>query len=140
MVDTVDQATRSRIMGRVRGKNTSPEMLVRRLLHHAGYRYRLHRKGLPGTPDLVFPGRKKVIFVHGCFWHRHEGCALARLPKSRPEFWIPKLEGNRLRDRANEVKLCELGWDAMTVWECELRDQAALLDRLRRFLEFGSRG
>jgi DNA mismatch endonuclease (patch repair protein) len=135
MVDTVDQATRSRIMARVRSKNSSPEMFVRRLLHRAGYRYRLHVKGLPGTPDLVFRGKKKVIFVHGCFWHRHERCVLARLPKSRPEFWIQKLETNRLRDRANEVKLRELGWETMTVWECELRNQAVLLDRLRSFLE-----
>jgi DNA mismatch endonuclease (patch repair protein) len=140
MVDTVDQATRSRIMARVRSKNSSPEMFVRRLLHRAGYRYRLHRKGLPGTPDLVFPGRKKVIFVHGCFWHRHEGCALARLPKSRSEFWMCKLEANRSRDRASEAKLHELGWETMTVWECELRDEAVLLDRLRRFLESRARG
>lgn len=135
MVDTVDRATRSRIMGRVRSKHSSPEMLVRRLLFAAGYRYRLHRKGLPGTPDLVFPGRKKVIFVNGCFWHRHEGCALARLPKSRLDFWIPKLEGNRLRDLANRAKLESMGWKTMTVWECQVKDEDALLACVKDFLD-----
>lgn len=122
-------------MGRVRSKHSSPEMVVRRLLHRAGYRYRLHRKGLPGTPDLVFPGRKKVIFVNGCFWHRHEGCALARLPKSRLDFWLPKLEGNRLRDLTNQTKLESMGWKTMTVWECDVKDPDGLLVRVTAFLD-----
>src|SRR5690606_15584870 len=110
---------------------------VRRLVHGMGYRYRLHRRDLPGTPDLVFPGRKKVIFVHGCFWHRHPDptCKLARLPKSRREFWLPKLEGNRARDVENMARLEELGWESMTIWECQLRDQEALEERVRRFLD-----
>ncbi|MCC5881910.1 MAG: DNA mismatch endonuclease Vsr [Halomonas sp.] len=135
MVDSVDRETRSRIMGRVKGKDTRPEMTVRRLAHGAGYRYRLHSKKLPGKPDLVFKGRKKVIFVHGCFWHRHEGCAMARLPKSRLDFWLPKLEANRERDRRNEESLREMGWDVLVIWECEIRDKNTLLKRIRAFLD-----
>ncbi|SDK03688.1 very short patch repair endonuclease [Billgrantia gudaonensis] len=135
MVDSVDRETRSRIMGRVRNKDTRPEMTVRRLVHGAGYRYRLHGKKLPGKPDLVFKSRRKVIFVHGCFWHRHEGCTLARLPKSRLDFWLPKLEANRERDKRNEEHLREMGWDVLIIWECELKDQEALLSRVSAFLD-----
>ena len=105
-MDTLSKAQRSERMSRVRGKDTKPELLVRRLVHGMGYRYRLHRRDLPGTPDLVFPGRRKVIFVHGCFWHRHPdpACKLARLPKSRTDFWLPKLEGNRARDIENAAR------------------------------------
>ena len=136
-MDTLSKAQRSERMSRVRGKDTKPELLVRRLVHGMGYRYRLHRRDLPGTPDLVFPGRRKVIFVHGCFWHRHPDptCKLARLPKSRREFWLPKLEGNRARDVENMARLEELGWESMTIWECQLRDQEALEERVRRFLD-----
>lgn len=134
MADNVDTPTRSRIMSRVRNKDTRPEMTVRRLVFGLGYRYRLHGRKLPGKPDLVFAGRRKVIFVHGCFWHRHEGCSLARLPKSRHEFWIPKLEANRERDKRNLAALAAEGWEVLTVWECELKDLDALRSRITRFL------
>lgn len=135
--DPLNPEERSERMSRVRGKNTGPELTIRRLIHALGYRFRLHRRDLPGTPDLVFPGRRKVIFVHGCFWHRHPDpdCKLARMPKSRQEFWRPKLEGNRARDHRNEASLVEAGWGVMTVWECELRDQPSLENRIRTFLD-----
>jgi DNA mismatch endonuclease (patch repair protein) len=134
-MDTLDGQQRSARMSLVRAKNTKPELLVRRLVHGLGYRYRLHRRALPGTPDLVFPGRDKVIFVHGCFWHRHRGCALARMPKSRLEFWVPKLEGNAERDARDVRALRRLGWGVMTIWECQLRDMTRLENRIRRFLD-----
>lgn len=109
-------------------------MVVRRLIHAMGYRYRLHAKDLPGKPDLVFRTRRKVIFVHGCFWHRHSACALARLPKSRKEFWLPKLEKNRQRDIKNKQALLNLGWSVLIIWECELGD-AMLETRIRGFLD-----
>ena len=129
-------AQRSERMGRVRARDTKPELLVRRLVHRMGYRYRLHRRDLPGTPDLVFPGRRKVIFVHGCFWHRHTdaNCKLARLPKSKHDFWVPKLKANFERDVDNQDQLQKLGWEVMIVWECQLRDAAALMARVREFL------
>ena len=113
-------------------------MVVRRLVHGMGFRYRLHRKDVPGKPDLVFGSRKKVIFVHGCFWHRHNdsACKLARLPKSRLDFWLPKLERNARRDAENSARLEALGWDEMVVWECEVRkaNLPILQDRIREFL------
>src|SRR5687767_2131660 len=102
-------------MARVRGRDTGPEMVVRRLVHGLGYRFRLHGRGLPGRPDLVFRSRSKVIFVHGCFWHRHKDCALARVPKSRLEFWEPKLESNRVRDESNLRALKASGWRVLTI-------------------------
>lgn len=137
MADTLSPEERSRRMALVRSTDTKPEMVVRRLVHGMGYRYGLHRRDLPGTPDLVFRPRKAVIFVHGCFWHRHEGCALARLPKSRKIFWLAKLEGNRLRDEDARSTLRSLGWRVMVVWECEIKDTKTLACRLRRFLERG---
>jgi DNA mismatch endonuclease Vsr len=134
-MDTLTKEERSEIMGRVHSKDTRPEMVVRRLVHSLGYRYRLHRKGLPGKPDMAFPGRKKVIFIHGCFWHRHEGCALARMPKSRVDFWNQKLEGNKARDQRNVQLLRDAGWGVLTVWECQLRDAAALQATIVAFLE-----
>jgi len=122
-------------MSRVRNKNSKVEVKVRQLVHSMGFRYRLHAASLPGHPDLVFSGRKKVLFVHGCFWHRHENCALARLPKSRLDFWVPKLEGNRERDLRNQEQLERMGWRYMVVWECELRDPVNLMERIRAFLE-----
>ena len=134
-MDTLEPLQRSARMALVRDKNTKPELLVRSLVHGLGYRYRLHRRDLPGTPDLVFSSREKVIFVHGCFWHRHEGCALARLPKSRLEFWGPKLEGNAVRDKRNRSALRRLGWRVMTIWECQLHNRPQLVSRIRRFLD-----
>ena len=134
MVDTVSVARRSEIMSRVRNKDTRPELFVRRLIHNAGFRYRLHVSKLPGSPDLVFPGRKKVIFVHGCFWHSHEGCQNARVPKSRADFWMSKLEANKERDERNMHALMDEGWKVLVIWECELRDPE-LLHRIKDFLE-----
>lgn len=110
---------RSRNMRAVRGKNTAPEMRVRRLLHAMGYRFRLHRRDLPGTPDIVLPRHRTVIFVHGCFWHRHPGCKKATAPKSRVEFWAAKFERNVARDEVKERTLRERGWQVLVVWECE---------------------
>lgn len=135
-MDTLSPRERSERMSRVRGKDTGPEWIVRRLVHSLGFRYRLHGSGLPGRPDLVFPARRKAIFVHGCFWHRHGvRCPLTRLPKSRLDFWKPKLEQNRRRDALNLRRLRAAGWTVLTVWECQLRDSAALSDRIRAFLE-----
>nr|WP_297354077.1 DNA mismatch endonuclease Vsr [uncultured Caldimonas sp.] len=134
-MDTLTPAERSARMALVRAKDTKPELLVRRLVHGMGYRYRLHRRDLPGTPDLVFPGRSKVILIHGCFWHRHARCALARLPKSRGEFWLPKLTANAERDARNVRALRRLGWSVLTIWECQLGDTAKLANRIRRFLD-----
>jgi DNA mismatch endonuclease (patch repair protein) len=125
-------------MASVKAKDTRPEMLVRRLLFSLGFRYRLHDRGLPGSPDIVVRGRKKAIFVHGCFWHRHEGCPLARLPKSRLDFWIPKLEGNRERDARKLLQLQSQGWDALVIWECELKDLNLLEKKLNGFLGRGN--
>lgn len=121
-------------MSRVRHRDTNPERKARRILWRLGFRYRLHSRGLPGTPDIVFASRQKVIFVHGCFWHRHPGCKNTRLPKSRLDFWGPKLRANRLRDLKNQRRLRRLGWDYMVVWECELSDPRMVASRFTRFL------
>jgi len=134
-VDSLSKEERSEIMARVRSKNMRPELFVRKLVFALGYRYRLHARDLPGCPDLVFRPRRKVIFVHGCFWHRHANCALARMPKSRLDFWAPKLEGNRERDEKNKRTLHREGWKVLTVWECELDDAKRLDTRIRRFLD-----
>ncbi|KAB2958565.1 MAG: DNA mismatch endonuclease Vsr [Candidatus Methylomirabilis oxygeniifera] len=134
-MDTLSPEQRSERMSRVRSKDTKPELVVRRLVHGAGYRYRLHRRELPGCPDLVFPARRKVIFVHGCFWHRHARCPNCRLPKSRLDFWEPKLKANRDRDRRNERLLRKGGWSVLVVWECEVRERDALAHRVRAFME-----
>lgn len=124
-------------MARVRAKDTRPELAVRRLLHRLGYRYRLHRRDLPGRPDICFPGRRKAIFVHGCFWHRHDGCRRSTTPKTRTSFWEAKFERNMVRDRTNLSDLRKLGWEAMVVWECETTDLDRLAPRLVRFLDGG---
>lgn len=134
MADTVTPEKRSEIMSRVRGKNTRPEMAVRRLVHRMGYRYRLHRSDLPGKPDMVFTLRRKVIFVHGCFWHGHD-CPLGRIPKSRVEFWVGKITGNKARDERNLDRLRALGWACLVIWECQLKNQETLEQRIREFLE-----
>jgi DNA mismatch endonuclease, patch repair protein len=126
VVDSLTPEERSEIMARVRSKNSRPEVAVRKIVFALGYRYRLHTRALPGCPDLVFRRRGKVIFVHGCFWHRHANCALARLPKSRIDFWTAKLEGNRNRDKRNKRALVREGWKVLTIWECQLRDASHL--------------
>ncbi len=137
-MDSLTPTERSERMSRVRNKNTKPEMKVRRLAHALGYRFRLHSAGLPGRPDLVFPGRRAVIFVHGCFWHRHPSpeCHLARVPKSRQEFWLAKLQGNSERDARVIASLESDGWRVLTLWECELnnRESERLRERLAQFL------
>jgi DNA mismatch endonuclease (patch repair protein) len=134
-MDRISPETRSRIMAAVRSKDTGPERTVRTLVFALGYRFRLHRKDLPGTPDLVFPGRKKVIFVNGCFWHFHGGCSAFRAPKSRVEFWEGKLIRNRLRDRHNRSALRKLGWAVLVVWECEVKSLTRLRQRIVEFLD-----
>lgn len=134
-LDPLTPAERSERMGRVKGYDTKTERRVREILTKLGYRYRLNYRRLPGRPDIAFPGRRKVIWVHGCYWHRHQGCALARLPKTRLDFWLPKLEGNRIRDSENEIRVRQLGWDVLTVWECQLRDREALQTKLNQFLK-----
>lgn len=134
MVDRLSPEARSQNMARITGKDTSPEMAVRKLLHQMGYRYRLHVRGLPGRPDIAFPGRRKAVLVHGCFWHRHPGCRYAYTPKSRTEFWQRKFDQNVERDARNTRALAERGWKALVVWECEVRDVQPLRDRLRSFL------
>jgi DNA mismatch endonuclease (patch repair protein) len=123
-------------MARIKNKHTKPEMKVRKLVHSLGFRYRLHGKSIPGRPDMVFSGRRKVIFIHGCFWHRHPDseCSLARMPKSRLEFWKPKLERNAERDGENIELLHRAGWDTLVIWECELRDMGAVERKVVRFL------
>jgi DNA mismatch endonuclease (patch repair protein) len=121
-------------MSRIRDRDTKPELALRSLLHRLGYRFRLHRKELPGRPDIVLPKYRSVIFVHGCFWHRHSGCRYAYTPKSRVEFWQNKFETNQVRDRSKRRELFELGWRVLVVWECETRDMATLERRLLSYL------
>ena len=120
-MDIVDSATRSRMMAAIRGKNTGPEIVVRRYLHALGYRFRIHRKDLPGKPDIVMPKLRTCIFVHGCFWHRHPDCRYAYTPKSRLDFWLPKFAKNIERDLAAQSALRELGWNVVIIWECETK-------------------
>ena len=121
-------------MRAVKTKDTGAEMAVRRLLHSLGYRYRLHRRSLPGTPDVVFPSRRAAIFVHGCFWHQH-ACPRGRHPKTRRDYWVPKLQQNRERDRRHQRRLQEMGWRTLVVWECEIPIQTLLVQRIRDFLD-----
>lgn len=134
MPDTLTVAERSERMRRIRSIDTSPEIAVRKLLSGLGYHYRLHSRKLPGHPDIVFPGRLKVLFVHGCFWHRHKNCRLARLPKSRLDYWVPKLERNAKRDARNQRQLRKLGWAVLVIWECQLARPERLTARLSKFL------
>lgn len=133
MADNRSLESRSALMGRVRQKNTSPELIVRRLLHRMGYRFRLHRKDLPGRPDIVLPRHNKVIFVHGCFWHRHD-CKKATTPKTNEEFWKNKFQTNIERDIKVLRSIEQQGWDALTIWECQARDDRSLELRLLDFL------
>lgn len=134
-MDVVTPERRSAIMSRIRGKNTKPELIVRRLVHAMGYRFRLHRRDLPGSPDLVFPSRHKVVFVHGCFWHRHEGCRKSSMPKTRAEFWAEKFRRNVERDAENYAALEQVGWSHLVIWECETSDLDSLSARLQEFLD-----
>ncbi|MFW8594730.1 very short patch repair endonuclease [Cribrihabitans neustonicus] len=133
MADKLTPERRSANMAQIRAKDTKPEMLVRRIVHGLGYRYRLHRKDLPGKPDLVFGPRRKVIFVHGCFWHQHS-CRAGRIPASRRDYWEPKLQRNVERDATHLAALTGSGWQVLTVWECETKDLDALRSRLLEFL------
>jgi len=133
-VDRLTAGERSRLMSRIRGKDTKPEMAVRRLVHGMGFRYRLHRRDLPGSPDLVLPRHRKVILVHGCFWHSHAGCRAGRVPASNTGFWEPKLRRNAERDAASEEALRRAGWAVLVVWECQTKKAADLGDRLGAFL------
>jgi len=129
--DIVSPEHRSKIMAMIKGKNTKPEMLVRSVCHEMGLRYRLHRKDLPGKPDLVFPKHRLCIFVHGCFWHRHLGCKYAYTPKSRLDFWLPKLARNVERDLAAQQALQALGWRVVIVWECHTKNREFLRNEIR---------
>ena len=134
LVDIVTPERRSEIMARIRGRDTVPEVVVRRTAHRLGFRFRLYRKDLPGRPDLVFPRYKAVVFVHGCFWHRHDGCRFAYTPRSRVQFWTEKFRRNVARDRRTEDALHSLGWRVLVIWECETRDDAVVVKRLEDFL------
>lgn len=133
-MDIVSPARRSAIMGRIKGRNTAPELAVRKLAYRLGYRFRLHRRDLPGSPDLVFVSRKKAVFVHGCFWHRHMGCRFAYEPKSNSDFWSTKFKKNVERDNRVTKELECMGWDVLVIWECETADSAALASKLRTSL------
>ena len=133
--DVFDAQTRSRVMRAVKGKNTRPEQRVRSLLHSLGYRFRLHRKDLPGSPDIVLPGRRAVVFVHGCFWHGHDCKRGNRAPKANAEYWRKKLAANVARDQARQADLKARGWRVLVVWECELKDLDVLAEQLRGFLD-----
>jgi DNA mismatch endonuclease (patch repair protein) len=133
MADTITRERRSWNMSRIKGRNTGPELRLRSLLHRAGFRFTLHAKELPGKPDIVLPKYRVVIFVHGCFWHRHEGCRNATMPSTRTEFWQAKFDFNVSRDERNRVALKAAGWTVFTVWECELKSDApGVTDRLAR--------
>ena len=134
-MDTLTKKQRSERMALIHAKHTKPEIRVRKLIFAMGFRYRLHWGRLPGRPDIVFIGRKKVIFVHGCFWHLHRGCKNTRIPKSKKDFWVPKLEGNRQRDRKNERKLIKMGWKVMIIWECQTSNIESLTKSIKQFIE-----
>lgn len=134
-MDTISSERRSANMSRIRSRNTSPELRVRRIVHGMGYRYRLHVSDLPGKPDLVFRRRNRIIDVRGCFWHQHPGCTDSHIPKSRINYWRPKLAGNTRRDHANSRKLQQLGWRILVIWECETKENGKLSKRLTRFLD-----
>jgi DNA mismatch endonuclease (patch repair protein) len=132
-MDTITPAQRSALMARIRSKNTSPEIAVRSILHRLGYRFRLHRKDLPGRPDIVLPKHRKIILVHGCFWHGHS-CQLASKPKSNQDYWNPKIQGNKDRDLRNRRALEAAGWDVLELWECDIRKLSGIEHQLRVFM------
>lgn len=134
-MDVFSQEKRSQIMSRVSGKNTKPELVVRSFLHNMGYRFRLHRNDLPGKPDITLPKYKKIIFIHGCFWHGHIDCPRAKRPTTNKKFWNEKLDKNIERDKNNVNNLRQLGWDVLKVWTCELKNTETLINKLLSFLE-----
>jgi DNA mismatch endonuclease (patch repair protein) len=138
-MDKLDPERRSRNMARVQGKNTGPEMRVRRIAHRMGLRFRLHRDDLPGKPDLVFPRHRVVVFVHGCFWHRHTDCSRASMPATRQEFWEAKFDENVARDTKQQNALAVLGWTVLVLWECELKDESNIEERLRAATDISRR-
>ncbi len=133
VTDRLAPDRRSLLMQAVKREDTAPEIALRSLLHRLGYRFRLHRRNLPGTPDIVLPARHTVVFVNGCFWHGH-GCSIGKLPKSRLDFWEPKIEANKARDASRQAELINLGWSVIVVWQCELRDMPTLTERLTKLL------
>jgi DNA mismatch endonuclease (patch repair protein) len=133
-MDKISKEQRSENMRAVRSLNTGPEIRVRQIAHGLGYRFRIHRRDLPGKPDLAFPSRRKAVFVHGCFWHQHKGCRRASLPQSNIDYWHPKLARNAVRDAKQIAALKANGWRALVIWECEIKDEKWLTARLRRFL------
>lgn len=137
MTDIVDSRRRSELMANIRGRDTAPELAVRRIAHRMGLRFRLHRHDLPGRPDLVFPKHRLAVFVHGCFWHRHQGCRHASTPKSRIAFWTEKFAANVERDARQEAALKALGWRVLVIWQCESRDEAAVERRLTASIDLG---
>ncbi|TKJ73663.1 very short patch repair endonuclease [Pseudomonas sp. CFBP13508] len=142
MVDVVDAATRSRMMSGIKGKNTRPEVLIRKALHARGFRYRIHANNLPGKPDLVLPKYKAVVFVHGCFWHGHT-CRYFKIPQTRPDFWLDKIKKNQTRDRSQEAALLSDGWRVLIVWECAIRSMSRkksplLIDQIANWLINGN--
>jgi DNA mismatch endonuclease (patch repair protein) len=134
MTDKISTDRRSANMSAIRSQDMKPELRVRHAVHKAGYRYRLHRSDLPGKPDLVFVGRHKVIFVHGCFWHQHRGCIDGHKPQSNQSYWIPKLKRNKNRDKASRAQLTKMGWHSLVIWECWTNDQGRLKKLIRKFL------
>lgn len=136
MTDKLTPEERSKNMGKIRSKDTTPEMIVRKLTYSLGYRFRLHRKDLPGKPDLTFIGKRKVIFVHGCFWHQHQdkNCKITRIPKSRTAYWVPKLQRNVERDIQHQKELKNMGWEMLIIWECEIDNTERLVQITDRFL------
>src|SRR6266516_3889707 len=134
-MDRVSVRQRAKNMSRIRCKNTVPELQLRKLVHALGFRYRLHENKLPGRPDIVFRKRKKLIFLHGCFWHQHQGCKDGRIPNSRQKYWRPKLLGNKARDVRNRLRLRRLGWRSLVIWECELPSPKEVQRKVLRFLE-----
>ncbi|MGD0737568.1 MAG: DNA mismatch endonuclease Vsr [Terracidiphilus sp.] len=133
-MDKISPAQRSANMRRIRSVNTTPEIATRSLIHRLGYRFRLHRKDLPGRPDIVFASRQKVIFVHGCFWHQHSECREGRIPGSRSEYWLPKLQGNKKKDAAHRLELERSGWGVLEIWECQCGDEQSLAELIKEFL------
>ena len=132
MTDIVSRERRSEMMAKIRARDTAPELMVRQIAHSMGLRFRLHRKDLPGCPDLIFPKYRLAVFVHGCFWHRHQGCRFASTPKSHVSFWEKKFKGNIARDKRNGRELRKLGWNVLVIWECEIRDKENVIRSLHR--------